>query len=123
MIKLPSNLKDKVSPARWGKRFDTTNTDNFNKLVVNGHIMFFMLYYKSKGYNDICLWEYFREDFEGWTLAIWNLGDKLIIREFRDFLRENGVYVLKNRAPIAMNIQAVLDEEEQHEWTKEKVAH
>jgi hypothetical protein len=82
-----------------------------------------MLYYKSKEYDDICLWEYFREDFKGWTLDIWTLGSKAIIREFRDFLRENGVYVLKDKALIAMNVQAVLDEEEQHKWTKREIEH
>jgi hypothetical protein len=114
MIKLPPNLKDRVNPTRWGKEFDPTDKDNLEELAVNGHIMFFMLYYKSKGYDDICLWEYFQEDFKSWILDIWNLGSKAIIREFQDFLRENSVYVLKDKALIAMNIQAVLNEEEQH---------
>jgi hypothetical protein len=55
MIKLSLNLKDKVNLTRWRKEFDPTDKDNLEELAVNKHIMFFMLYYKSKEYDDICL--------------------------------------------------------------------
>ena len=55
---------------------------------------------------------------EDWTLDTWKLGDTKIVRGFRDFLRRNGVYVVKNGASIAGNIQAIITNPEEPIWTR-----
>ena len=69
-------------------------------------------------------WEYFREDFMGWTADTWALGNINIVQNFRDFLRENGVFVPINGGNIGDNIQKqVLDAEKEHKWTPQEIEH
>jgi hypothetical protein len=35
---------------------------------VNGYLLHHILHYRKQSYTDYKLWEYFREDFEDWTL-------------------------------------------------------
>jgi hypothetical protein len=54
-------------------------------------------------------------------LNTWKLGHTRIIREFCDFLRRNGVYVVRDGALIAGNIQAVLTNLEEPVWPQEEI--
>ena len=112
-----NNWKDALPPGvdtyvdlidkNWNNfTLDVTNTTTEQ---VNGFLLHNILYYRSRFYIDYTLWEYFREDFEDWTLDTWKLGDTRIVREFRDFLRRNGVYIVKNGTSIAGNIQAIIN--------------
>jgi len=40
----------------------------------------------------------------GWTANTWALGNDNIVRDFRDFLRENGVFVSMDEGVIGDNI-------------------
>jgi hypothetical protein len=71
---------------------------------VNGFILHQLLFYRSRLYTDFKLWECFREDFAERTLSTWKLGNTQVVREFRDFLRRNGVAVVKNGSLIAVNL-------------------
>jgi hypothetical protein len=99
----------------------TINVANTTVERVNGFLLYHILYYRKQSYTDYKLWEYFREDFEDWTLDIWKLGHTRVVREFRDFFRRNGVYVIKNRGLIAINIQAVITNLEELVWTQEEI--
>ena len=63
-----------------------------------------MAYYKDSKYNDTALWECMKEDFVGWIKEIWVLAKKVIVRDFRNFLRENGVFVPIDGGIIRDNI-------------------
>jgi hypothetical protein len=65
-----------------------------------------------------------KEDFANWTKEIWAPGKKDIVREFRNFLRERGVFVPMDGGVIGENIQQyVLDAEEEHAWTDQEIEH
>jgi len=66
-------------------------------------------------YEKELLWEAFRADFKGWDFG----GTEPHIRtELRNYLRENGVYVLAARGtPIATALAGVLGENTPHPWT------
>ena len=34
---------------------------------VNGFLLYYIIFYRDRCYADSQLWEYFREDFVGWT--------------------------------------------------------
>jgi hypothetical protein len=51
------------------------------------------------------------EDFQGWTKEVWGLITTGFLREFQDFLRENGLFITKNQVVVATNITTVLLEE------------
>jgi hypothetical protein len=99
----------------------TLDVANTTTKRVNGFLLNNIIYYRKQSYTDYKLWEYFREDFEDWTLDTWKLGHTEVVREFRDFLRRNGVYVVKNEALIASNIHAVITNPEEPVWTQEEI--
>lgn len=88
---------------------------------VNGFLLHHIVYYRIQLFTDYKLWEYFREDFEDWKVSTWKVGSTKVVREFRDFLRRNGVYIVKNGLPIAANIQAIIDSPEEPIWTEEEI--
>ena len=88
---------------------------------VNGFLLHYILFYRDRHYADSQLWEYFREDFARWTTDTWALGNVNIVRDFRDFLRRNGVYVAKNGNLITSNIQAVIISTEELIQTEAKI--
>jgi hypothetical protein len=75
---------------------------------VNSFLLHHIIFYQNRHYANSQLWEYFREDFAGWTTDTWVLGNANIVQDFQDFLRRNRVYIIENGNPIASNIQAVI---------------
>ena len=65
MPKPPAEIASRgdINISKWGKRLNPKNEEDLNEETVNGYILYCMDYYKGK-YDDITLWEYFREDFE-----------------------------------------------------------
>src|ERR1019366_5947111 len=57
----------------------------------------------------------------GWTKDTKRKANTIIVRQFRDFLRRNGLYVPKNGTSIGTNIQAILDSPEEPQWTQEEI--
>ena len=80
------------------------NTTTCTAKQVNGFLLHYIVFYRDRCYADSQLWEYFREDFAGWTADTWALGNVHIVRDFRDFLRRNRVYITKNSNLITSNI-------------------
>jgi hypothetical protein len=124
-----NNWKDALPPGldAYVRHIDkdwndlTLDVANTTTKRVNGFLLNNIIYYRKQSYTDYKLWEYFREDFEDWTLDTWKLGHTEVVREFRDFLRRNGVYVVKNEALIASNIHAVITNPEEPVWTQEEI--
>ena len=86
-LPLPDKYKKSVNENAWGQIFDVSNEDNHTEKVVNGYIIHMQLYYQDMDYRDYSLWEYYKEDFEGWTEKLFDLADNRIRRSFRDYLR------------------------------------
>jgi hypothetical protein len=61
--------------------------------TVHGAITYKVDYYEHRECDDYMLWEYLKEDFEDWTKETF-LAHPELVRDFRDFLRENGCWVL-----------------------------
>ena len=99
----------------------TINITTCTAKQVNGFLLYNILFYQDSHYADSQLWEYFREDFAGWTADTWALRNANIVRNFQDFLRRNGVYVAKNGNPIISNIQAVITGTEEPVWPEDKI--
>ena len=57
----------------------------------------------------------------GWTADTQVLGNVNIIRDFRDFLHRNRVYVAENSNPITSNIQAVIIGTKEPVWTEAEI--
>jgi len=107
-----NNWKDSLLPgvAEYAKLIDE-NWDEFTFDIttctikqVNSFLLHHIIFYRNRHWADLQLWEYFREDFVGWTADTWALGNVNIVWDFRDFLYRNGVYIVENGNPIASNI-------------------
>ena len=80
---------------KWGKLVDIKDDEQLTEPIINGYILWTIEVYKIHGYKDMGLWEVFREDYEGWTTATFKVANKGVTRTIRDYLREHGVFVLK----------------------------
>ena len=90
--------------------------------IVTGYIAWQLSVYKSRRYRDFNLWEAFVEDFEGFEKSTFDIADRTWVRDLRNHLRANGVFVYKQaRLSIATQLCKVLAEDSPHKWTQEEI--
>jgi hypothetical protein len=108
--------------TNYGKQLDITKELPVES-DLNGYIAWSIdIYEHFHRYRDHELWLAYVEDFEGFTEALFQTASKTYVRKLRDFLRANGVYVNRQAGiPIAKELFKVVQEEKQHQWTKEEV--
>src|SRR4029077_15474593 len=127
MMQIPPDLKYEVDQKYWGKSFDPANAEHHTEGIVNGYITCMLrlacyrTIYKNRKNED--LWQIFHEDFEGFTFDIFKLGHRIAVRELREQLVIQGVWVKEPRGSIsyAKTLQDCLDETTPPEWTEEAI--
>ena len=85
-IPTPQQLGYSVNHATWGRQFDPDNEDDAtDKGTINGYIHFKIESYRGefKNYSGIEIWQYFHEDFEGFTLEIFKRASRTVVRKLR----------------------------------------
>lgn len=119
---LPSGVDqyERLIDKNWND-FKDVDFSNPTPQAVNGFIVHRIVFYINSKYYDRTLWEYFREDFEGWTNDIWKYGNKDVIRDLRDLLRRYGVNVKKNGGRIYERIQEIIDDAKEPAWSPEDI--
>ena len=110
-----------VDKDTYGKDLDMTDVSQITAAQATGHLINFFNNCKEEKWGDKKLWIELREDFDGWTVKLWELVDKNIRAKFRDHIRDHGVYVKRDGKSVSKHLQAVLDEEKYHEWTSAEV--
>jgi len=107
------------------KSFDPENTEHHTEEVVTGYINCMLACYRTiyKNRKNEGLWKIFHEDFEGFTFDIFKLGHRVAVRELREQLVMQGVWVKGPRGSIsyAKTLQDCLDETTPAEWTEETI--
>ena len=94
------------------------NPANAKQQDLNGFLLHRIAHYKDSEYNDTMLQYYIKEDFIRQIKETQVPAKKDIIRDFRNFLRENRVFVLIDRNGIRDNIQEqVINAKEEHKQT------
>ncbi|KAE8440285.1 hypothetical protein EG329_010768, partial [Mollisiaceae sp. DMI_Dod_QoI] len=100
---------------------DPTRAD-LTKGKVNSFICNRIQLYKDEECANYKLWEYFKEDFEGWTSKTFLLGDKDLVRKLRNFLREYGCWVNKETGKrVSEALEEVVRSDDYYKWTKEEI--
>ena len=111
----------KGETTNYGKWLDVTKEPPVES-DLNGFISWRKDRYEDERYRDYNLWAAFVEDFEGFTETFFQIASKDYVRNLRDFLCANGVYVHRQaRISMAKELFKVLQEDKPHEWTKEEV--
>ena len=100
------------------------NPENVNKQDLNVFLLHRIVHYKDSKYDDTALQEYIREDFIRQIKEIQAPIKKNIVRDFRNFLQENRVFIPKNGGVIRDNIQEqVLNAEKEYKQTLQEIKH
>ena len=117
-----SNQKDtKVAITNYGEWIDVTKGP-----LIESHLYGFITWrinrYGEFNYRDYDLWAAFVEDFIDFTETHFQLANKDCVRNLRDFLCANGVYVHRQaRVSMAKELFKVLQEDNPHEWTDDEI--
>jgi hypothetical protein len=82
----------KGETTNYGKWLDVTKEPPVES-DLNGFISWRKDRYEDERYRDYNLWAAFVEDFEGFTETFFQIASKDYVRNLRDFLCANGVYV------------------------------
>ena len=116
----PKKYEKDINLKTWNK--EITDLKDAKQQDLNGFLLHRMAHYHDSEYDNTALWEYTREDFIRWIKETWAPIKKDIVRDFRNFLRENGVFVPINGGNIGDNIQEqILDVKEEHKWTPQEI--
>ncbi|KAI0991906.1 hypothetical protein K3495_g16281, partial [Podosphaera aphanis] len=67
------------------------------------------------------LWDSYREDFENWNVEMMKKCNPDVIKLLRNFLVMNGVYISRDSRKNVIKLIDILEEKEDHEWTKEEI--
>ena len=117
-----SNQKDtKVAITNYGEWIDVTKGPLIES-DLNGFITWRINRYEKFNYRDYDLWAAFVEDFIDFTETQFQLANKDCVRNLRDFLCANGVYVHRQaRVSMVKELFKVLQEDNPHEWTDDEI--
>ena len=124
MVEIPADLGYEVDKKHLGKSFDPENAEHHTEGIVHGY----GIYCTLTCYRTICknrqnedLWQIFHKDFEGFTPDIFKLGHRIAVRELREQLVMQEIWVKGPRGSIsyAKAFQDCLDETTPAEWTEE----
>lgn len=91
MLECPTDSNYPLDEENWGLTFDPRVLEHRTTPNVNNHVALTMWRYGRMGYKDLDMWEEFRESFEGWSLEILELGDRIALKELRTYLVTHGV--------------------------------
>jgi hypothetical protein len=102
---------------KWRQGVDLTSIPD-----VNNYIKFKVLEYEYFKLMNVDLWEQYQEDFADFTEAIFKACNPTTIRNLRTLLRNQGVWVERNkRVTVAQSLYNTIHEKDQTEWTKEEI--
>ncbi|POS82599.1 hypothetical protein EPUL_006820 [Erysiphe pulchra] len=111
-----------LNPALYGKDIDINNSEILTKPNINGYIIWVMKIWKDSEYRNEALIEAFQEDFAEWTTEIFDVADKLLLRDLRDHLRKNGVFIeCKPGIKYAKQLENILKQDVNHNWTEQEI--
>ena len=103
-----------MDTEKWETGIDATVT---NIKEVKAFVNWRLLIYKEKGQKGFDLQESFVDDFESFTRDILNDLGKDQLKEIRDYLRENRVYIRKEaRKSIADGLLEAIHEPTPSKW-------
>src|ERR1700733_7032076 len=103
-----------MDTKKWETGIDATVT---NIMEVKAFVNWRLSTYKKKGWKGFDLWESFVNNFKSFTKDILNNLGKDQLKEIRDYLRENRVYIRKEaRKSIADGLLGAIHEPTPLKW-------
>jgi hypothetical protein len=101
---------------KWRQGVNLTSAENANE-----YIKFKTLEYEYFKFINDDLWEQYKEDFADFTEPIFKTCNLTDVRNLRTLLRNQGVWVARDRRiTVARSLYNTLCEEDPTEWSKEE---
>lgn len=120
--KIPENLHYEVDKDHYGRSFNPENPEHLQEEIINGYLTLMMMVYQKDNRTDENLWDTFREDFEGFTEDIFFLASRTALRELREILILQGVWIKSARGcSYAKTLYNCLIEDSRAEWSSEAI--
>ena len=114
MTNIP-HLDFNVDREWWGNSFDPTDANQLTPENISGYIACMTIIYKSRKYTGDNLWQFFYEDFEGFTTEIFAKAHRQAVWDLRAHLESQGVWVKEVKGTsYAKVLQTCLEEEDPH---------
>jgi hypothetical protein len=111
-----TNLGYVIDVATWNKPVDLVKAENRQEEILNGYITREIHQWTNLQFNDIALWEDFRDDFAEWDLELFKIASRSALKALRTHLVTHGVWVKKATGlSFAKALYDCLKEETQHE--------
>ena len=108
--------KNNINLNIWNRAI--INLVNTKQQDLNRFLLYQMVYYKDREYDDTILQYYIKEDFIEQIKETWVPVNKDIIQEFYNFFQEYRVFVPIDRGIIGSNIQEyIIDAKKKHKQT------
>ncbi|KHJ35527.1 hypothetical protein EV44_g3844 [Erysiphe necator] len=76
-----------INRELYGMDIDIENKELITKPTINRYIVRVMRIWKNSEYHDEALIEAFQEDFAERTSQIFDIANRLLLRDLRDYLR------------------------------------
>ncbi|RKF56865.1 hypothetical protein GcM3_192054 [Golovinomyces cichoracearum] len=108
----------------YGKDIDINNEELLTKPIINGYIIWVMKIWQNSEYRDEALIEAFQEDFAEWTTQVFDIADRLLLQDLRDYLRHYSFFI-DSKAGVRYDeqLEKFLTQEIKHNWTEQEIEH
>ena len=111
-----------ISAEKWDNELSPTQP-NIETSDLNTYAVRWMVEADRRGAVFGDFFELFQEDFEGWTLEMFNNMGKQVRAQFRKRFVYHGVWVSDHQSagPVAARLHALLHQRYPPRWTQERI--
>ncbi|RKF80500.1 hypothetical protein GcM3_045039 [Golovinomyces cichoracearum] len=115
--------------VHFKKYLDMTNWENelnpfapeASSTILHNFIAQRIAWYIENNFIAGLLWDSYRKDSENWNVEMMKRCNPDFIKLLRNFLVMNGVYIARDSRKNVIKLIDILEEKEDHEWTKEEI--
>jgi hypothetical protein len=119
-MQIPEDLPFSINPEFFKP---LQLSEQLRKEEVEGYIAYTVTAYGKTRQKDRALWNFVKEDFEGWQIQQFQLADRNVLRYIHSYLNAHGVFIQKPLGSIsyAHRLTSLLHTEDFHEWSEQEI--
>ncbi|RKF62673.1 hypothetical protein OnM2_031047b [Erysiphe neolycopersici] len=120
---LPKSLQryGEYLDENWKTKVYDPSSSSYTPEMLSAHILRNMVSLMDQELRDDDLWDMFRSIFENWKLQDWKRTPGPVLKIFRNFLYENGVYTKIDNISIASKLDKLVINENFPEYPIEDI--
>jgi len=103
----------------WANEITLTNKTTAED--ITNYIDFKINEYTKYNFKDKSLWELYQEDFNNFKVQTFKDADRSAIKELKQLLRRNGVWVFNKKESVPQALYDVAHEDDRTEWSDKEI--